>query len=94
MSLFTSSNPAMLRSSPSSLRGSLRLALRTLIEYILSFGEDFLCPIDLFADATCPAWDLSGDDLSPAELAEDLEAHVLSIDVLMEASIHRDSSPR
>ena len=52
------------------------LALRTLVEYILSFGEDFLCPIDIFAGAACPAWDFSGDDLSPAELDEDLEEYV------------------
>ena len=61
------------------------LALRTLIEYILSFGEDFLCPIDIFAGAACPVWDFSGDELSPAELDEDLEEYVLRIDVVMEA---------
>ena len=90
MSLFTSSNPAMLRSFPNSSSRIAELALRTLIEYILSFGEDFLCPIDIFAGAACPAWDFSRDDLSPAELDEDLEEHVLCIDVLMEVE---SSSP-
>jgi hypothetical protein len=85
MSLFTSSSPAMLRSLPSSSSRIAGLALRTLIEYILSFGEDFLCPIDIFAGAACPAWDFPVNDLSPAELNEDLEEHVLCIDVLMEA---------
>ena len=85
MSLFTSSNPAMVRSFPSRSSRIAGLALSTLVEYILSFGEDFLCPIDIFAGAACPAWDFSGDDLSPAELDEDLEEPVLCIDVLMEA---------
>lgn len=79
MSLFTP------RSFPSSAARIAGLALRTLIEYILPFGEDFLCLIDIFADAACPAWDFSGDDLSPAELDQALEEDVLLIDALMEA---------
>ena len=33
------------------------------IEYILSFGEEFLCYIDIFAGAAWPAWDFSDEDL-------------------------------